>query len=208
MAIENPRALKEITEYRDLLNDRDSAMNLVNAVLALDTAVIETAFNVTVTAALKPTASPAINSPAFNKYAALWIKRNIRTVAPDIIALIDSEIANNKVEAEEEASLLGMSAAPVLTPAPVITSTLTTTTTAGAAFEYQITANYTTGAGVTSCVYSISGQPAWITGVDATTGKVTGTVPADATSADAWSFDITVTTNNGTDTKTVDVSIA
>lgn len=207
MPIENPRALKEITEYRDMLNDRDSAMKLVNVVLALDAATIESAFTITVNAALRPTASPAVNSPAFNKYAAIWLKKNIQTVAPGIIDLMDAEIAVNKLEAEEEASLLGMSAAPILTPAPNITSALSVGTSAGAAFEYQITADNVSGPGVTSVVYSISGQPDWITGVDAATGRVTGTVPSDATNADVWSFYITVTTNNGTATKTVEVSI-
>ena len=209
MAVDNPRSLKEITEYRDLLNARDDAMALVNAVLALENPVIETNFNVTVQASLKPaTTGPTITSQAFNKYTAIWLKKNIRTVAPDIIALIDAEIATNKLEAEEEAGLLGMNASSILAPAPSITSPDTATVAAGAAFEYQTVADNTSGTGISSLVYALgSGTPSWLS-INADTGKVTGTVPSSMTTGDTFSFTVTVTTNNGTDSKGVTVTIS
>ena len=207
MPVENPRSLKEITEYRDLLNARDEAMGLVNAVLALENSVIETSLTITMQASLKPATGATMVSQAFNKYAALWLKRNIRIVAPDIIALIDAEITSNKSEAEQEAGLLGMNTSSILTPAPSITSPDTATAASGAAFEYQTVADNTSGTGVTSLSYTLgSGAPDWLS--ISNDGKVSGTVPDTLTAGQTFSFVVVVTTNNGTDSKSVTVTIS
>ena len=207
MPVENPRSLKEITEYRDLLNARDDAMGLVNAALALENSVIETNLTITMQASLKPATGANLISQAFNKYAALWLKRNIRIVAPDIIALIDAEITSNKSEAEQEAGLLGMNTSSILTPAPSITSPDTATVASGAAFEYQTVADNTSGTGVTSLSYTMgSGAPEWLS--ISNDGKVSGTVPDTLTTGQTFSFVVVVTTNNGTDSKSVTVTIS
>lgn len=208
MPATNPRMLKEITEYRDLLNARDDALKVVNAILDMDQDTVNANLTATVTAVLKPkTPGPAIQSIHFNAYMAKWIKKNIRTMANQVIAIIDAEIASNLTEANQEAGLLGINASPVVPQAPSITSSLSENTELGAAYVYQATATHTTDPGITSVVWACDDLPSGAA-IEANTGKITWNVPWDASTSAPTTFTVKVTTNAGTDSKQVSVTVA
>lgn len=208
MPVTNPRMLKEITEYRDLLNARDDALKVVNAILDMDQDMINTNLTAMVTAQLKPkTPGPVIQSPHFNNYMAKWIKKNIKTMANQVIAIIDAEIASNLTEANQEAGLLGINSSPVVPQAPSITSSLSENTELGAAYIYQAAATHTADPGITSVVWSCDDLPSGAT-IEANTGKVTWNVPWDTGTASPTTFTVKVTTNAGTDSKQVSVTVA
>lgn len=208
MPATNPRMLKEITEYRDLLNARDDALKVVNAILDMDQDMINSNLMTTVMAQLKPkTPGPVIQSPHFNNYMAKWIKKNIRTMANQVIAIIDAEIASNLTEANQEAGLLGINSSPVVPQAPSITSSLSENTELGAAYIYQATADHTADPGITSVVWSCDDLPSGAA-IEANTGKVTWNVPWETSTTAPVKFTIKVTTSAGMDSKQVSVTVA
>ena len=195
---DNPRLLKEIQEYRDLLNAKDDALKVIS-VLTGDAAVEVTA---TCTVSVK-SGSSNVASQIFNKHLNIWLVDNIKKIAPEIAEMIDAELERNRQEAEDEASLLGLTASPTLPPAPVITSASTANAIKGQIFEYIIEAqNATVGSGITFCEYFVTGTPDWLS-FDRTRHRLIGTVPSIAITNNKVNLELMVTTNVGIATKTL-----
>lgn len=198
---ESPRTLKEISEFRDLLNAKDEAMK-VASVLTGDPVATVTA---TATVAVR---SNNINvaSNTFNKYLNIWLADNLKLIAPEIIDMLNAEVEQNRKEAEEEASLLGLVSSPVFAPAPVITSAKTADAVKGTVFEYIIEAkNATVGSGITFCEYFVTNAPDWLS-FDKARHRLIGTVPASAIAENKVNVELMVTTNVGIVTQTLTIT--
>lgn len=203
----NPRLLKEITEYRDLLNARDDALRVVNEVLGMDQDTIDTNLMPTLSITLRPkTPGAVIQSRHFNDYLAKWLKKNIKTMANQVIAIVDAEIAANKTEAQQEAGLLGIQSSPIIVQPPVINSALTGNADLGSTFIYQATATHTSDPGVTSVVWACDDLPDGAS-IEANTGKITWNVPWNTSTSESTRFTVKVTTNAGTDSKQVSITV-
>lgn len=195
---ESPRTLKEISEFRDLLNAKDEAMRVVS-VLTGDPSVVVTA---TATVSVKSNNVNAASN-TFNKYLTTWLIDNLKSIAPEIIDMLNSEVEQNRKEAEEEASLLGLVSSPVFAPAPVITSAKTADAVKGTVFEYIIEAkNATVGAGITFCEYFVTNSPDWLS-FDKARHRLIGTVPMSAITGNKVNVELMVTTNMGIVTQTL-----
>lgn len=95
-------------------------------------------------------------------------------------------------------------AAPSIPPAPAINGALTSAGQVGVAFSYTIAASNTTGAGVSGLTYGATGLPSGLS-IDAATGIISGT-PAAGTNG-SHAITITVTTNGGSDSETLNLTI-
>lgn len=200
----DPRKLVEITEYRNLLNEQDEVQEVVD-VIASQTAE-QLANNVTTASTFSVrNGTTSVSKASFNKHLAGYIKANIATIAPAVLTYMEAIVASNKAEAEAEAGLLGMTTTATTILAPEIISDAAVNATVGEAFSYDIVADNDSGTGITSCVYSATGAPAWLT-VNTSTGAITGTVPADATVGDSFTMTVKVTTNGGEDSQDVVVT--
>lgn len=202
----DPRKLIDITEYRNLLNDKDDVQKVIDAVAAQTADQLAANLAITATALLKPVTvgSASVGNAAFNKHLGGYLKANFTTIVTGVMAYVDGLIASNKAEAEEEAGLLGINSTPITPVAPSVTSSAAADATIGAAFTYTITADNISGPGITSCNYSAANLPAWLALGDG--GVLSGTVPDDATDGDSFTMQVTVTTNIGSDTKDVTVT--
>lgn len=198
---DNPRTLKEIQEFRDLLNAKDEALKVTAALTGDDSVVVTASATVSVKSGMANLASPV-----FNKYLNVWLQDNIKLIVPEIVAMIDAEVEQNRREAEEEASLLGLMASPVLPPAPVITSPSTAKAIKGQIFEYIIEAqNATVGGGITFSEYFVTGTPDWLS-FDKARHRLIGTVPSTAITNNKVNVELMVTTNVGINTKTMTIT--
>lgn len=200
----DPRKLVEITEYRNLLNEQDEVVAVVDAVAAQTAEQLADNCSATTTFSIKVAGTPVAKT-AFNKHLASYIKANIATIAPAVLTFVQGIVATNKAEAEEEAGLLGMTTTATTIPAPEIISDAAVNATVGETFSYDIVADNDSGTGITSCVYSATGIPSWLT-INTNTGAITGIVPADATVGDSFTMTVKVTTNGGEDTQDVVVT--
>lgn len=195
MADVSGRSLKEIIEYRDLLNARDDAQKVV-AVLVGEEAPVITA---TVTVSVKASTGGNVASNTFNKYLQTWLVNNMSKIAPEITELIEVDLNKELSEAEDEASLLGLSSKPTIPPAPVIISPKSVEAVKGSQFEYEIVANNVDVPGITFVdYYAINTMPTWLR-MDKAKGRhhLVGVVPTNVVTGNKEEFEILVTTNAG-----------
>lgn len=198
---DNPRMLKEIQEFRDLLNAKDDALKVAAALTGDSNTEVSVTAQITVRSG-----SSNVASQNFNKHLNVWLANNIKMIAPEIIEAIDAELEKNRQEAENEASLLGLMASPILPPAPVITSPNTARAIKGQIFEYIIEAtNAVVGSGITFCEYFVTGAPDWLS-FDKTRHRLIGTVPSIAITNNKVNLELMVTTNVGINTKTLTIT--
>lgn len=204
MASVNPRNLVEITKYRNILNDKDAVDTVINAIGEQSAEQLANSLGVKVTVSLR-SGNSSVSKPAFDTHLAGYIKANLATMLPAVSAYMDGLVAEAKESAEAEAGSLGMASTPVTALPPAITNESAINATIGGAFSMNITANNTSGAGITSCVYAATGLASWMS-LDEETGAITGTVPSSATAGDSFTMTLKVTTNIGEDTKEVTVT--
>lgn len=195
---ENPRTLKEISEFRDLLNAKDEAMKVAAALTGDASVTVSASATVSVRSG-----NTNLASPTFNKYLNIWLADNLKLITPELIELLDHEVEQNRQEAEEEASLLGLLSSPILAPAPAITSAKTADAIKGTVFEYIIEAkNAVVGAGITFCEYFVTNAPDWLS-FDKARHRLIGNVPASAITNNKVNIELMVTTNVGIATQTL-----
>jgi len=146
--------------------------------------------------------SQNISSGPFNQYLAMWLRSNMADIAPQVMALMDAAVEDQRALADAELASLGLGGGAVTPPSVVPLEPYTGA--AGQLFSYQITAS---GLG-DSVTYALVNAPSWLS-VNPNTGLVTGTPPTSG----SFSFGFTITscvTNTEcatTDENTIDIKI-